>query len=95
MVRTPIVARFNRDGIAAIVPRHGDGQQVTTVSVGTGIAVLRTPGYPSGEAPRANAICERLIGTVRRAWRDHLLVMSDMYLRRVLARAFQCSNTML
>jgi transposase InsO family protein len=48
--------------------------------MGTGIEVLRTPI----KAPRANAICERLLGSVRRECLDHLLVVSEAHLRRVL-----------
>src|SRR5688572_15417634 len=47
---------------------------------GTGIAVLRTPI----RAPRANAICERLIGSVRRECLDHLLILGEQQLHWVL-----------
>ncbi len=57
------------------------GQLFTAVAVGTGIEVLRTPIH----APRANAICERLLGSVRRECLDHILVVSDVHLHRVLA----------
>jgi len=50
------------------------------VTVGTGIEVLRTPI----KAPRANAICERLLGSVRRECLDHILVLGEAHLRRVL-----------
>jgi len=43
--------------------------------------VLRTPI----NAPRANAICERLLGRVRRECLDHILVMSEAHVRRVLS----------
>ncbi|MGH3794888.1 MAG: integrase core domain-containing protein [Pseudonocardiaceae bacterium] len=36
------------------------------------------------QAPRANAICERWIGTLRRECTDHLLIYSERYLRKVL-----------
>lgn len=42
--------------------------------------MLRTPF----EAPRANAICERLLGSVRRECLDHLVILSEQHLRRVL-----------
>jgi len=42
--------------------------------------VLRTPI----KAPRANAICERLVGSVRRECLDHILLISETHLRRVL-----------
>ncbi len=46
----------------------------------TGIEVLRTPI----KAPRANAICERLLGNVRRECLDHIMIVNAAHLRRVL-----------
>ena len=46
----------------------------------SGITILRTP-Y---RAPRANAVCERFLGSVRRECLDHLLVLGERYLTRVL-----------
>jgi transposase InsO family protein len=45
-----------------------------------GIAILRTP-Y---RAPRANAVCERFLGSVRRECLDHLLILGERHLARVL-----------
>ncbi|MDP9313347.1 MAG: transposase, partial [Chloroflexota bacterium] len=56
------------------------GAQFTAVTVGTGIEVLRTPI----KAPRANAICERLLGRVRRECLDHILIVSEAHLRGIL-----------
>jgi putative transposase len=36
------------------------------------------------KAPRANAICERLLGSMRRECLDHIVVVSEAHLRRVL-----------
>ncbi|WP_369405348.1 integrase core domain-containing protein [Streptacidiphilus melanogenes] len=36
-------------------------------------------------APRMNAYCERVIGTIRREVLDHVLVMNEAHARRVLA----------
>ena len=36
-------------------------------------------------APRANAVCERFLGSVRRECADHLLILGEWHLRRVLA----------
>jgi transposase InsO family protein len=45
-----------------------------------GIRILRSPP----QAPRANAICERVIGTLRRELLDRLLIVNEQHLRRVL-----------
>jgi putative transposase len=44
------------------------------------IEILKTP-Y---QAPRANAICERFLGSVRRECLDHLLILHEKQLHRVL-----------
>jgi transposase InsO family protein len=56
------------------------GAHFEAVATGSGIAVLRTPI----RAPRANAICERLLGSVRRECLDHLVIVSEGHLRRIL-----------
>ena len=40
--------------------------------------------HPPYEAPRANAICERFVGSVRRECLDHLLVLGNRQLMHVL-----------
>ena len=35
-------------------------------------------------APRANAICERFLGSIRRESLDHVLILSEKQLHRVL-----------
>ena len=45
-----------------------------------GLKVLRTPV----QAPKANAFCERLIGTVRRECLDYVIPSSEKHLRRTL-----------
>ncbi len=57
-----------------------DGPRFDAVAAGSGIAALRTPI----RAPRANATGERLIGSLRRACLDHILLVSEAHLRRVL-----------
>lgn len=56
------------------------GASFTGVPAGTGIEVLRIP-YGT---PRANAICERFLGSVRRECLDHLLILSERQLHRVM-----------
>ena len=50
------------------------------VAATSGIEILKTPYH----APRANAICERFLGSVRRECLDHLLILSEKQLHRVL-----------
>jgi putative transposase len=49
-------------------------------SVGTGVTIVRTP-Y---RAPNANAIAERWIRSVRQECLDHLVIVGEAHLRRVL-----------
>src|SRR6266852_2352043 len=52
------------------------------------IEILRTPYH----APRANAICERFLGSVRRECLDHLLILHEKGLHRVLNAYVQYFN---
>jgi len=56
------------------------GARFGRLAAASGIAVLRTPV----RAPRANATCERFLGSVRRECLDHVLVLGEAHLRRVL-----------
>jgi putative transposase len=51
-----------------------------TVFRSEGVEIVRTP-YRS---PRANAVAERWVGTVRRECLDHLLILNDRHLHRVV-----------
>jgi transposase InsO family protein len=51
------------------------------VAAGIGIRVIRTPV----QAPRANALCERFLGSVRRECLDHHLIFGERHLERLLA----------
>jgi len=61
----------------AIFAKHLDN------SIGAlGLAVLRSPFA----SPKANAICERVIGTIRRECLDWMIPMSEAHLRSILRR---------
>ena len=45
-----------------------------------GLKVLRTPV----QAPKANAYCERLMGTIRRECLDYVIPLSERHLRTIL-----------
>src|SRR6266513_5695966 len=47
----------------------------------TGATIVRT----AVQAPRMNAICERLVGTLRRELLNRTLILSEAHLRTVLA----------
>ncbi len=57
-----------------------NGQHIEAVALSSGIKVLRTPI----RAPWANAICERLVGSMHRECLDHIRIVSEAHLRRVL-----------
>jgi putative transposase len=50
------------------------------VATTSGIKLLKTPVH----APRANAICERFLRSVRQECLDHLLILQEKELQRVL-----------
>ena len=56
------------------------GPNFARVAATSGIKVLRTP-Y---RTPRANAVCERFLGSVRRACLDHCLIFHEKQLARLL-----------
>jgi putative transposase len=53
-----------------------------------GIRILASPP----QAPRANAICERIIGTLRRELLDRVLIVNEHHLRRALTEYLQHYN---
>ncbi|MGE5289779.1 MAG: integrase core domain-containing protein [Micromonosporaceae bacterium] len=59
------------------------------VFVAEGIRILASPP----QAPRANAICERIIGTVRQELFDRLLIVNEHHVRRVLTEYLRHYNT--
>jgi transposase InsO family protein len=56
------------------------GVSFARVAQTSNIEILKTPYY----APRAHAICERFLGSVRRECLDHLLILHEKQLHRVL-----------
>jgi putative transposase len=65
-----------------IMDRAGQStRSCDAVFLAEGIRILASPP----QAPRANAICERIIGTLRRELLDRLLIVNEHHLRRVLA----------
>jgi transposase InsO family protein len=56
------------------------GSSFAYVATTSGIKVLRTP-Y---QTPRANAICERFLGSVRRECLDHFLILHEKQCYRLL-----------
>lgn len=55
-------------------------QEVDAQLKGFGLKVLRTPV----QAPKANAYCERLVGTMRRECLDWMIPLNERHLRRIL-----------
>jgi hypothetical protein len=53
------------------------------------IRILASPP----QAPRANAICERMVGTLRREVFDRLLIVNEHHLRQVLTEYLRHYNT--
>ncbi|MGH9857733.1 MAG: integrase core domain-containing protein, partial [Acidobacteriota bacterium] len=56
------------------------GSLFSAVARNTGIAELKTPI----RAPRANAVCERFIGSLKRECLDHMLILNEQQLRRTV-----------
>ena len=64
--------------------RDNDGKFTETfddVAHRAGIRVIRTPVL----APAANAFVERFVGSLRRECLDHVLLLGERHLQRVLA----------
>jgi hypothetical protein len=64
------------------------GPSFARVAATSGIKILKTPYH----APRANAICERFMGSVRRECLDHLFILQEKQLQRVLHASIQYFN---
>jgi putative transposase len=64
-------------------------QSFDAVFQATGVTILRA----AVQAPRMNAICERLVGTLRREILDRSLILGEAHLRAVLAEYQEHYNT--
>jgi transposase InsO family protein len=64
------------------------GSCFARVAATSGIKILKTPYH----APRANAICERFLGSVRRECLDHQFILQEKQLQRVLGAYVQYFN---
>jgi putative transposase len=58
------------------------GQESAHVAAGPGIRLLHTPIA----APKANAICERLLGNIRRECLDHVIILCEQHLRQLATK---------
>ena len=56
------------------------GALFSAVARSTGIKELKAPA----QAPRANAVCERLIGSLKRECLDHMLILNRRHLHRTV-----------
>ncbi len=65
------------------------GRAFARVAPASGIEELRT----AYRAPRQNAACERFLGSVRRECLDHVLVLGEAHLRRILREYVAYFNT--
>ena len=71
--RTPAYLIRDRDAVY--------GAELARKAAGLGIRTVLTPV----RAPRANAIAERLVGTLRRECLDHLIVVNERHVRAILS----------
>src|SRR5262245_41323380 len=65
------------------------GRDFATKARAMGIETLLTPF----RSPKANAVAERVIRTLRQECLDHVLVLGERHLERVLAEYVQYYNT--
>lgn len=82
----------DRADTAKFMIRDRGGQFTTdfdAVLADAGIRVIKSP--PA--APKANAICERMIGTLRRELFDRTLILGERHLRQVLHEYLAHYNT--
>ena len=94
---TQAARNFLMDRSARVTPikfllRDRAGQFTSSfdaVFTAAGMRILASPP----QAPKANAICERMIGTLRRELFDRVLIVNEHHLRRVLTEYLRHYNT--
>jgi len=64
------------------------GQAFARVATGCRIEILKR----SYRMPEANAICERFLGSIRREYLDHMLVLGEIHLHRVVTEYVKYFN---
>jgi putative transposase len=79
-------ARLNQEALPSCVV--GYGALFDRIAEAIGIEVVRI----LYRAPRANAICERFLGSVRRERFDHLLIFGEGQLYRVIREYLEYFN---
>jgi putative transposase len=75
----------DRAGRFRFLIRDRDGKFTAAfddVFAGNGTRVIKTPV----RSPRANALAERFVGTLRRECLDHLLIYGEQHLRKIVAQ---------
>jgi putative transposase len=58
------------------------GKRFSSVAENSGIEELKTPF----QAPKANALCERLIGTMKRECLDYFFILNQYQLKRIVTQ---------
>jgi putative transposase len=89
---TPCCCLGQRASAVKFLIRDRAGQftgSFDAVFTAEGIRIVASPR----QAPKANAICERVVGTLRRELLDRLLIVNEQHLRRVLTEYLQHYNT--
>ena len=83
-------ARGQQPGFLIRDRDRSDGGDFIARARRLGIETILTPV----RAPNANAIAERVIGTLRRECLDHVIAVNEQHLRRVLGQYVQHYNAM-
>ena len=81
--RNRVFERYKFEDVKFVIRDRGSNftQSFDAVFQAARARILRT----AVQAPRMNATCERLVGTLRRELLDHMLILGEAHLRAVLA----------